>query len=267
MIRLNVDDSEVIIYEKGAYLYSWKIRNKDVLLKGNLELPTKGGMALLIPYANRVAGARYVFNGVEYVLPRKWWSPEEDNAIHGLVFDKEFSIDDVGHNYARLSYVLRHSGYPTTLAINVEYTLYGDELKTVIIVRNIGNSEAPLVVGAHPYFIVSDDWDIEVSGESYRCESINKIPTGRLVRDRLRRGDWDDCFIVNDPIILKSSYSKIIISRENMRYLHVYTGAQSAVALEPMSGAPDAYHNGMGLLIIRPGEKMNFSFTIKAALE
>jgi len=37
---------------------------------------------------------------------------------------------------------------------------------------------------------------------------------------------------------------------------------EGAVAVEPMSGAPDAYHNGMGLKILRPGEAAEFSFEI-----
>jgi aldose 1-epimerase len=262
MIRLRDGESEVVIYERGAYLYSWSIRGRDVVLRGNIDMPTRGGMAILIPYANRVRGAEYVFNGVKYTLPVKWWPPREDNAIHGLVLDKDFVVKESTISSVLLNYVLRHSGYPTVLDISVKYELSGNSLTTRFMIQNIGSSDAPLTVGAHPYFLVSGDWDIKAGGESYQCEAVDKIPTGRLIRRELTRGDWDDCFIVDDPIQLKSSYSSITITRVNMRYLQVYTGVPGAVAVEPMSGAPDAYHNGMGLVVIRPGEVKEFSFTV-----
>nr|WP_291999910.1 aldose 1-epimerase [Caldivirga sp.] len=263
MIRLREGSSEAIIYEKGAYLYSWSIGGRDVILKGNLDAPTRGGMAILIPYANRVKGAEYVFNGVKYTLPVKWWPPREDHAIHGLVLDKDFIVKESTVNSALLNYVLRHSGYPSILDILVKYELGGDSLKVSFTIRNIGSSDAPLTVGAHPYFLVSSDWNIRTGGESYQCEAVDKIPTGRLIRRELSKGEWDDCFIVDDPIELTSSYSGITITRVNMKYLQVYTGIPNAVAVEPMSGAPDAYHNGMGLITIKPNETREFSFTIK----
>lgn len=262
MIRLRSGQAEAVVYEKGAYLYSWTIRGRDVLLRGNLDLPTRGGMAIMIPYANRVRGAEYVFNGVRYMLPLKWWPPPENNAIHGLVLDKEFTVREYAGNSASLGYTLKHSGYPTILDILVKYELSDNSLGVTFMIRNIGQSEAPLTVGAHPYFIVGDDWDIKAGGENYQCEAIDKIPTGRLVRRTLTRGEWDDCFIVDDPIELTSSYSSITMTRNGMRYLQVYTGIRGAVAVEPMSGAPDAYHNGMGLIVIKPGETKQFSFSI-----
>ena len=47
-----------------------------------------------------------------------------------------------------------------------------------------------------------------------------------------------------------------------MPYFQIYTGIKGAVALEPMSGAPDAYHNYIGLDLIKSGEIKNYGFTI-----
>lgn len=265
MIRLRSGNSEAIIYEKGAYLYSWSIGGKDVILRGNLEMPTRGGMAIMVPYANRVRNAEYVFNGVKYSLPVKWWPPKENHALHGLVLNENFVIKESTINSVLLNYILRHSGYPTVLDVSVRYELGDNSLTTTLTIRNIGSSSAPLTVGAHPYFLVSGDWNIRAGGESYMCEAIDKIPTGKLIRRELTRGEWDDCFIVDDPIELESSYSRIVMTRVNMRYLQVYTGIPGAVAVEPMSGAPDAYNNGMGLIIINPGEVREFSFTVNVA--
>ncbi len=99
------------------------------------------------------------------------------------------------------------------------------------------------------------------------CEAVNKIPTGRLVpfdiNNTVRR-EFDDCFLIsNDDIVLESNYSTIRIIRRGMPYVQIFTGVPNAVAIEPMSGAPDAYHNGMGLIIMKPGEERVFKFTIE----
>jgi len=52
------------------------------------------------------------------------------------------------------------------------------------------------------------------------------------------------------------------IKSDNMKFFQVYTGVKGAVAVEPMSGAPDAFHNGLGLVIIRPDETREFSFEV-----
>ena len=52
----------------------------------------------------------------------------------------------------------------------------------------------------------------------------------------------------DSEIMLESSYSVIRMLRCNMLYVQVYTGVPGSVAIEPMSGAPDVYHNELGAL-------------------
>jgi aldose 1-epimerase len=259
-VRIKKGDTEAEILPKGAYLYSLKIRDKDVILKGNLERPTRGGMAILIPYANRVKNGEYTFEGIKYVLPKN----KEGNAIHGLVLDKEFKVMEKREDSITLDYELEHEGYPTKLDCLIIYKIFKHGIRVKINVKNIGSKRAPLTVGAHPYFIVSDDWKIITENEGVKkCINFNKIPTGELIKSQFEHTDYDDCFLVNGNIELHSSYSKIKIIRRNMPFVQVYTGIRGAVAIEPMSGAPDAYHNGLGLKILEPNESAYFSFTFK----
>ncbi|WP_460173372.1 aldose epimerase family protein [Vulcanisaeta sp. JCM 14467] len=260
---LNSGDAHAVMCNRGAYLLEWSISDKDVVLPGDLDKPTWGGMAILIPFANRVKGGEYEFEGVRYLLPKN----EEGHAIHGLVLNEEWDVVSIGENNVSLKHVLHNPGYPTELTSIVRYTLIDKGLDIEIIVRNTGLKDAPLVVGAHPYFIISGDWRLKTQGSVQMCEAVNKIPTGRLVpfdiNNTVRR-EFDDCFLIsNDDIVLESNYSTIRIIRRGMPYVQIFTGVPNAVAIEPMSGAPDAYHNGMGLIIMKPGEERVFKFTIE----
>ncbi|MGC8543129.1 MAG: aldose 1-epimerase [Vulcanisaeta sp.] len=255
-------DSQAMICSKGAYLLKWSVLGKDVILPGDPDKPTWGGMAIMIPFANRVKGGEYEFEGVRYSLLKN----EEGHAIHGLVLNEEWDITSISEDYAVFKHVLNHPGYPTELTSIIKYILNGDSLDVKITIRNTGFRNAPLVVGAHPYFIVSGDWRVRVQGDMQMCEAINKIPTGKLIpfnlNDTVRR-EFDDCFLISGDIMLESQYSAVEVVRHDMPYVQIFTGVTNAVAIEPMSGAPDAYHNGMGLTIIRPGEEKSFSFTIR----
>ncbi|BFH74073.1 aldose 1-epimerase [Sulfurisphaera javensis] len=257
-MKLRKGNMEIDVLTKGAYLYSFSVNGKDILLRGNLYRLTRGGMAILIPFANRVKGGEYEFEGVKYTLPKN----KEGNAIHGLVLDKIFTIKEIGEDFVTLSYDLSHNGYPTKLHIEIKYEVNESSLMTTFLVKNIGDRKAPLTVGAHPYFIVSNDWDIYPK-EVKQCIMKNNIPTGEIINSTLSHKDYDDCFLVEEDVKLVSSHSSILIKRENLPFIQIYSGVKGALAIEPMSGAPDAYHNGLGLKIINPGEEMKFSFKVE----
>ena len=56
MVKLEKGELEAEIVNEGAYLVDLRKDGEEVLLHGNLERKTRGGMALLIPFANRVKG-------------------------------------------------------------------------------------------------------------------------------------------------------------------------------------------------------------------
>lgn len=257
-MKIRKGNTEADVLAKGAYLYSFTVKEKDILLRGNLYKPTRGGMAVLIPFANRVKGGMYEFEGVKYYLPKN----KEGNAIHGLVLDKIFDVEKLEEDQITLSYKLSHEGYPTKLQIRINYLVEEGSLSVSFSVKNIGEKKAPLTVGAHPYFITFTDWQISPN-KGQKCVTQDKIPTGEFVTSDIVNGNYDDCFKMdNEEIVLTSSYSTVKIIRENMPFVQLYTGVKGAIAIEPMSGAPDAYHNNIGLKIINKEEEIEYSFKI-----
>ncbi|MGC9071142.1 MAG: aldose 1-epimerase [Acidilobus sp.] len=247
------------VYELGAYVSTLKHHDVEVILRGEPASPMRAGMAFMAPFANRVRGGVYEFDGVRYWLPRN----AEGHAIHGLVHDKEFEVIDLLDDRVTLSTRLSHEGYPSELSIKVTYGVNG-ALRASTLITNVGDRRAPLVVGWHPNFVVKGRWRVRPYGVAMRCESEGKIPTGRLSPHEFDvDGDYDDCFFIESGHVeLTSETGAILIESNNMKYFQVYTGVKGAVALEPMSGAPDAFHNGMGLSILCPGESREFSFSL-----
>jgi Galactose mutarotase and related enzymes len=258
LIALSDGNLVVEVHEAGAYVaVVYDITGVEWITKGDPSRPTKAGMAFLAPYANRVRGASYEFEDVRYELPRN----SEGHAIHGLLLTEPFEAEDMDERHVVLRATLRHAGYPTELLVKVKYEVMGS-LRATATFTNVGKRNAPLVVGWHPYFAVAGQWMLTPEGAALRCESENKIPTGRLASYSFGKdGEYDDCFLIQSGRVeLKSELGITSIKSDNMKFFQVYTGVKGAVAVEPMSGAPDAFHNGLGLVIIRPGETREFSF-------
>ncbi|BCS93943.1 aldose 1-epimerase [Metallosphaera javensis (ex Sakai et al. 2022)] len=257
-IKISSGDLEAVVDQRGAYLRSFRVNGKNVIAEGQ-ERQTRGGMAILLPFANRIKGGRYEWKGKTYTLPVN----REGNAIHGLVMDKAFQILSSDEREVRLGLQLADRGYPSSLLIEVDYLLK-DGLTCVIWVENEGD-EAPLVVGTHPYFIVEGEWEI-YPNRAKRCVMKDKIPTGEMIDFTIMQGEYDDCFHLPGDLTLSSRYSKIKISKPGMDFVQLYTGIPGSVAVEPMSGAPDAFNNGIGLLTLASGERRRFEIRIEAQL-
>ena len=128
------------------------------------------------------------------------------------------------------------------------------------------------MAGAHPYFLSDHQWRL------YHGDTIQRLnypdgvyPDGELVDydfnhiDEPWRLNLDDSFVGGGILKLESKVSKIILNRNNMDYFEVYNGVhagQNSVAIEPLSGANNAFNNGIGLKTIKSGKTMKCGFTI-----
>ncbi|QKQ99150.1 aldose 1-epimerase [Metallosphaera tengchongensis] len=255
--KLVYDRAEAIISDRGAYLFSFRLDGLDVILRGT-ERPTRGGMALLVPFANRVKNGRYLWKGKAYQLPLG----RDGNAIHGLILYKEFQVTRLTPNSIELETEIRDPGYPSILALIVKYTLT-DSISVDMKIRNVGEEEAPLIVGSHPYFLVQGSWKISPNAGK-RLIMKENIPTGEMEDFIISEGKYDDCFYLPGDVTLSSKYSEVRISKPGMDYVQLYTGVEGAVAVEPMSGAPDGYNNGIGLRVLGASESESYHFSIQS---
>ena len=134
-------------------------------------------------YANRIGGARFTLDGVEYKLARN----DGENTLHGGLkgFDKVVWGVEAGGESLRLTYLSRdgEEGYPGNLKTTVTYTLHGEEL-TMDYEAAI---DKPTVLNLtnHSYFNLACGGDVlghelTIDADDYTPTVAGLIPTGEV---------------------------------------------------------------------------------------
>lgn len=268
MIRISERDSSAIIDETGAYLSSLSLSGKEIIKKSGDGEQTHGGCAVLIPYAGRIRNATYSYEGKTYMLPRN----NGENSIHGLLKDKVWKVKSQEQNAVKLSSNLVDPGYPTAIDTTITYSLDGTSLTVTTQVTNSGSERAPLLIGFHPYFLFKGGWRISHDEDMRELNFRDGFfpdgttePVNFNSMEKMNEMNFDNCFAGGGKITLLSEEGKITLSRRNFEYLVIYNGAYSegrSVAIEPMTGAPDAFNNGIGLIEVEPASSFLCEFSI-----
>jgi len=142
--------------------------------------------ALVGRYANRIGGAKFTLNGVEYPLAAN----DGANSLHGglVGFDKQvWTVEEFNGSSATLSLTSPHmqEGFPGTLEVKVTYTLSDGGLAIDYRARSDQNTVCNLT--NHSYFNLSGHGSGRVEGQYIRLKASRytpaapgSIPTGEL---------------------------------------------------------------------------------------
>lgn len=139
---------------------------------------------ILFPFNDRIPEGKYTFEGQEYQLPIN--EPSDGSSIHGLVYDKTFSVkpyaDDTGVLELHYSFKSMPS-YPFDLDFSVRYELEASRLKLAFNCLNTGSRKAPVALGWHPYFLCPQGVDtavITVNADTFVPVGEDLLPTGKF---------------------------------------------------------------------------------------
>jgi len=141
--------------------------------------------AIMAPFANRIADARYTFDGKSYDMQP---GVEAQRGIrHGFVrmvdFDvarQQVDIDSVAITFT--TSMIRPGafpGYPFAIDLAVNYTLDAQGLSLTVSMRNVGDTAAPCFFGWHPYFRFDSDvdtWELQVPAKQLVLTSPELLP-------------------------------------------------------------------------------------------
>lgn len=125
---------------------------------------------IMVPFAGRIADARYCFEGTGYDL-KPGAAPGKRESRHGFVRDADFAVAELvaltGSARATLTTSIRgRPGYPFDIGLSVTFTLDAAGLTLEANMRNLGEKAAPCFFGWHPYLRVSDgladEWLLEL---------------------------------------------------------------------------------------------------------
>jgi aldose 1-epimerase len=261
------------------------------------EHPFRSGIPILFPWPGRIAGGRFTFGGREVRLPIN--EPARGNAIHGLVYNRCFSVKRRGPYY--LSAELDSASDPELTAIwpypfrlGIDYEI-GGGLRMRASVINTGSSAMPFGLGAHPYFHAPlrgragrESVMLRVDADRRWKVDAGLIPTGEcepVAGDfDLRRPvaldgkSYDDVFLRSNPSAdapaarLVDPMMRLAVelwAAPAFREVVVYAPPDRAVvSLEPYTCAPDAFNlsaRGIaaGMIELAPGARFEASFEIR----
>ncbi|HEY1068184.1 MAG TPA: aldose 1-epimerase [Pirellulales bacterium] len=152
--------------------------------------PTSSGNPILFPYAGRIRGGLFRFQGKEYAVPV---ADGRGNGIHGFVVSRPWRVVEqtgdriVGRWQAsrEAPELLEH--WPTDFGIQATYRVSGSALLGEYFVENHSEKPLPFGFGTHPYFRVP----FEAGGNASECritvpaalnwELDNLLTTGRVL--------------------------------------------------------------------------------------
>ena len=281
------------VTELAASLRSLRVNGVPLVQEYADELSPPGGAGIvLVPWANRVAGARWVLDGEEQLLDAT--EPSTGNASHGLLRNAGYAVRERTDDAVTLTAsVFPQHGYPFHLGTSVRYALVDHGLSVTHTIVNHSESSAPVAVGAHPYLCVGtvpvEELVITVSGETFLEVDEKQIPVGarptagtaRDLRHGARIGDMRLDTAYTDLQEIDGAFRHRLHAADGQStelwsdlafgYVHVYTktgfpaldGPSLAVAVEPMTAPANALNTGEGLHWLASGESWSVSWGLR----
>jgi aldose 1-epimerase len=290
-------DAEVAVLPGyGALLHGFKVKSGDKYVDvidhyEDLDqlrklLPTSYKSSKLSPFPCRIGEGKYSFDGKQYQFAGKFI---DGSAIHGLLYDKAFSIVEekpgIVSATVALEYIYDHDDdqYPFHYSCRVNYELLPEQVLGVeTVLTNLGTSPLPIADGWHPYFSLGgkvDEWILHFKAEAAIEFNEKLIPTGHLTDYSqfdppalIGKTFLDNCFLISPDKTLPSCEifnpnNKLKISffpDKEYPYLQIYTPPhRNSIAIENLSSAPDSFNNKMGLTILQPGQSESFRLQYK----
>lgn len=258
-VVLQFGNSRAEIERTGAYVRTVSLDGIQLLKPTRDGVDTHGGMALLIPYANRIKNAMYAWNDREYFLPKNNGS----HSIHGLTRSLKWDDTRKAGNSVTMSVRLSSDGYPVPLELKISYTLTEKRFTVDVDAHNEGTISAPFMAGMHPYFMHGGQWKIDGERSLLRLNYEDSyFPDGSITPvnpfciNSASDISYDNCYFVGESIFLKTKSHGVLLETRNMPFFVIYNGEYAegkSVAVEPMTGAPDAFNNNIGLATIPAG--------------
>jgi aldose 1-epimerase len=261
--------------------------------------PVLGGIPILFPFAGRLRGTSFTWQGTAYRVPGA--NSSDGNAIHGFVLNRPWRVVD--HAGDRVTGAFQASvddpalldQWPADFRIAITYQVSGHSLTGEFEITNPDTRPLPFGFGTHPYFRVPVG-----QGDAVACritvpaseywERAGIHPTGRILPvtpdQDLRHGPAFGGIApegiltglaasggtvetsIEDP---ESGLRVVQTFDDRIRHCIVFTPPhRNGIAIEPWLAVPDlftleAQGVASGLTVLAPGD--TFSARIAIRLE
>ena len=235
--------------------------------------------SVLFPFPNRVRDGAYQFGEKSYQLEIN--DTSFNNAIHGLVHDRSFTLHKEVGNTEKAILELRyradgsHRGFPFAYELGLKYS-FSDrgEASLEFELLNSGDQSFPFGLGWHPYFASSNLSDSYLSMDAldhFICPErmIPEEKEAAGLADRFTVGEqvFDDGYSLVRPACSFETpdyHLSLSFDTPEESYLQIYTPPhRRSMAIEPMTCVTDAFNNGIGLEVLDPGDRYLWNIEMK----
>jgi aldose 1-epimerase len=286
--------SSATISPVGASLLALSLSGNQVIEPLAVDRPELFCGVVMAPWSGRVKAGHWIHpDGRSFQLSVN--ETARNNALHGMVFDKEFTVARSTPSSVELSIEISPiDGYPFRLKLAVAYELDGAELICSFAVKNLSEEKAPFGIGFHPYLStkwLGDAVSITNSAKTVFVLDENLIDTGtqstnqsdkNLAQGKMAVGaGLDDDFTnlsfrdgVSKTLLANAAGSGVEIWQEEIfKHNVIYTrdsfdaasGPVTAVAIEPCISAVNALNSHKDLLWIEPNQTRSGSWGVSLA--
>jgi aldose 1-epimerase len=277
----------VRIARHGAALIAFEVPRGEATFdvasgyREGAEIAARPGshFAVMVPFAGRIANARYRFDGREYDL-QPGFEDAARGIMHGFLRDADFAVAELadGESSARVtldSTIHPRAGYPFTIDVAVAFTLDAGGLTLEARMCNAGDTAAPCFFGWHPYLRVNDrevdGWLLEIPADTLiRTDAdmialpgkaayvpLDDAPAFDFRRPReIAHSILDAGYVDVEPDADSRIRTRLTDPADGFAVtmwqerggVHAFTadtlrhGARRAVALEPMESMADAFN-------------------------
>lgn len=235
----------------------------------------QSGSYPLVPFSNRVAQATLQWQGTQHPLVRN--NGDEPHAIHGVGWQRPWSVLDSGDNFALLAYEHRpDSAWPFAFDCSQTLRLAAGALELTLSLTNQSDRPAPSGLGWHPYFVKRPRSRIVFAAGGRWEMGPDKLPTVRKESRGLDADcgslDVDHCYDGWDGVAhLRDEKMHVRVASSLSRLVVFTNGTRDFIAIEPVSHVNNAVNlhaagqpaEALGLVILKPGESMTAQMSIQ----
>ena len=241
-----------------------------------LQRVSAAGSYPLVPFSNRIGHAAFSWAGRSHALLPN--NPPEPHAIHGVGWQRTWTVLQVDAQLARLAYTHQaDKPWPFAFAAVQLFELSDEGLTLHMTLTNQSEVPMPAGLGWHPYFVKRPGSHLRFAAAGRWEMGADKLPTHRLPALGLDTDcaglDVDHCFDGwTGDVELQDELLRIRI-RSNLQRLVVFTNpTRDFVAIEPVSHVNNAVQlmqgagldaEALGLIVLQPGASMSAHMQIQ----
>lgn len=152
------------------------MRSMSEAARANAD-PAGAAMFPMVPYANRIAGDRFDFEGQTYQFKKQ---RGESCSIHGSGWRSAWTVHDADPQSAELNLEHLRADEPYSYSAFQRFCLSDDRLVVTIGVTNRGADPLPFGFGYHPFWNREPEVTIRFGATHFWLDGPNSMPTDRI---------------------------------------------------------------------------------------